>query len=170
MNRALAQLRAWARNPSGAAAVEFALILPIAAFLLFVFIEVGRLLWDYHIVTASVRDAARYAARLESSCSAGSGSFDGDLTRVKRLARTGQVDGTTPLIAGWTDDASVTVTITCVANTGTPAPWSGVYKNVAEFPRVTVTATAPHTSLIGSLVPGLRVNAITVTEQQAWTS
>jgi hypothetical protein len=87
---------------------------------------------------------------------------------VKRLARTGKVDGTTPLIAGWTDDASVTVTIDCISNSG--ATWSGVYKGLATFPRVTVTATAPHSSMIGSLIPGLNVSSITVSEQQAWTT
>jgi Flp pilus assembly protein TadG len=168
MNKAFAPSRAWLRDRAGAAAVEFALILPIMAFLLFVFIEVGRLVWDYHIVTASVRDAARYAARFDSTCTGGTGAFEGNLTRVKRLARTGKVDGTTPLIAGWTDDASVTVTIDCISNSG--ATWSGVYKGLATFPRVTVTATAPHSSMIGSLIPGLNVSSITVSEQQAWTT
>jgi Flp pilus assembly protein TadG len=168
MNRLRTALTAWRTGEGGATAVEFALLLPLLTILLFGFIEVGRLLWDYHIVSASVRDAARYAARLDASCATG-GTLNGDVTRVKRLARTGSVDGTTPLLPGWTDDATVTVTVTCVDNPG-GTTWSGRYKGMLQFPRVTVTAAAPHVSLFGGLLPGLKLNTITVADQQAWTT
>jgi Flp pilus assembly protein TadG len=168
MNRARTVLAVWRSGEGGAAAVEFALLLPLMMILLFGFLEVGRLIWDYHIVTASVRDAARYAARFDASCAAG-GALVGDLARIKRLARTGSVDGTTPLIPGWTNDATVTVTVTCVDNPG-GTTWTGRYKGMTQFPRVTVSAAAPHRTLFGGLLPGLTLNTITVADQQAWTA
>ena len=45
---------------SGAALVEFALILPFLLILSFMTFEFGRALYQYNVLTKSVRDAARY--------------------------------------------------------------------------------------------------------------
>ena len=45
---------------SGVALVEFALILPLLLLLTFITTEFGRALFQYNILTKSVRDAARY--------------------------------------------------------------------------------------------------------------
>jgi Flp pilus assembly protein TadG len=45
---------------TGVALVEFALILPLLLILTFVVTEYGRALYQYNILTKSVRDAARY--------------------------------------------------------------------------------------------------------------
>lgn len=47
---------------AGAAIVEFALVLPLLLILTFVTTEFGRALYQYNILTKSVRNAARYLA------------------------------------------------------------------------------------------------------------
>lgn len=158
----------------GAAAAEFALILPLLTMLMFGFYEAGRLYWSYNIVQASVRDAARYGARLPVTCTGGAGAFD-DLaheTRIKNLARTGRVDGTAdPLVPGWTDNNTVTVTVTpCLSKlTADGITLSGRYADQATIPIVSVTANAPYGSLFGGLFGGLDLTTMSITNEQVWT-
>jgi len=148
----------------GSVAVEFALVLPFLLLLMFAFIGVGRLFWNYHIAVSSVRDAARFAARLPMTC--GGLTNGADLLRVQHLARTGDVDGTgAPLIADWTSDASVVVTVTCVGNTG--GAYLGRYENTANIPIVRVTASPPYIDSFGGLT-GVTLTGFTVSAQQAW--
>lgn len=46
----------------GQALVEFALVLPVIALLVFGFIDIGRLVFDYNTLTNAARQAARVAA------------------------------------------------------------------------------------------------------------
>jgi Flp pilus assembly protein TadG len=148
----------------GSAAVEFALVLPFLMLLLFGFIGVGRLFWNYHIAVSAVRDAARYAARLPMTCA---GLSAGDQLHVRRLARTGDIDAVgAPLIAGWTSDASVVVTVTCVSNAG--ATYVGRYEDMANVPVVKVTASPPYADAFGGLT-GVSLTTFSVSAQQAWT-
>jgi len=158
-------LRRWLQAETGVAGVEFALILPLLCVLLFGFFEVGRMFWTYSVASASARDAARFASRLPMVCAGLSGT---DVDRIKRLARTGLVDtGGTPLVKGWTNDATVTVAVTCVSNTG--AIYLGRYEDMANVPTVKVTATAPYRTLFTSLLPGISLNGVAVSNTQSWT-
>lgn len=149
---------------AGSAAVEFALILPLLTLLMFAFVGAGRLFWNYHIAVSSVRDAARFAARLPMTCG-GLTSAD-DLLHVQHLARTGDILGTgAPLIASWTSDASVVVTVTCVSNAG--GTYLGRYEDTADIPIVKVTATPPYIDSFGGLT-GVTLTGFTVSAQQAW--
>ena len=47
------------KNQNGATAVEFAVILPLLLLLIFGIIEFGLLLFNRHVITNSVREAAR---------------------------------------------------------------------------------------------------------------
>jgi Flp pilus assembly protein TadG len=158
------------RDERGAAASEFALILPLLTLLLFGFYEAGRMYWNYNIVQSSARDAARYAARMPMTCdSGGTGTFTDttDQAEIQNLTRTGTVDGSgDPLVAGWTNNATVTVTITCVDNSG--GAMSGRYDGYANIPTVTITAAAPYGALFGGLVP-IDLSSLTVSNAQAWT-
>jgi len=149
---------------AGSTAVEFALILPLLTLLMLAFVGAGRLFWNYHIAVSSVRDAARFAARLPMTC--GGLTNANDLLRVQRLARTGDVDGTgAPLIASWTSNASIVVTVTCVGNTG--GAYVGRYEDVANIPIVKVTASPPYIDSFGGLT-GVTLTGFTVSAQQAW--
>jgi Flp pilus assembly protein TadG len=148
----------------GSAAVEFALVLPFLMLLMFAFIGVGRLFWNYHIAISAVRDAARYAARLPMTCA---GLSAGDQLEVQHLARTGDVAAAgAPLIVDWTSDASVVVTVTCVSNAG--GAYSGRYDGMADVPVVKVTASPPYVDAFGGLT-GVSLTTFSVSAQQAWT-
>jgi Flp pilus assembly protein TadG len=53
--------RSWWRNESGAAAVEFALVLPILIVLVFGIFEFGRVWSVHHMITDAAREGARQA-------------------------------------------------------------------------------------------------------------
>lgn len=54
-------LRAFLRNPAGAAAAEFALVLPIALLFFFGIIDVGRYVWRINELEKAVQMGTRYA-------------------------------------------------------------------------------------------------------------
>lgn len=58
----VASVLARLRNESGAAVVEFALVLPLILVLIFGIIDMGRLLFTANALTSAVREGARYAA------------------------------------------------------------------------------------------------------------
>lgn len=154
------------------AASEFALILPLLTMLLFGFYEAGRMYWNYNIVQSSARDAARYAARLPLTCDSGGVGAFADTSgttqaQVQNLTRTGTLDGTgNPLVPGWADNATVTVSVACVDNAS--ATYSGRYDGHAKIPTVSISAAAPHGAMFGGLL-GFSLDTITVSNAQAWT-
>jgi Flp pilus assembly protein TadG len=163
--------RAFHRDVRGAAAAEFALILPMMLILAFSFYEAGRVFWSYNIVQSSARDAARYAARLAVTCTGSTGAFDdGAATaNIQNLARTGTIDGTgDPLVPGWTDNASVTVAIDCSYDNSAQT-MKGIYSDDANIPAITVTAAAPYGLMFGGLFGDLDIPAVTVSNAQVWT-
>jgi len=159
------------RRDEGASAVEFALTLPLLILLAFGLFEAGRAFYTYNVANSSVRDAARFAARLTATCAGLAGGAT-DVTKVQKLARTGTVDGSTGLVKGWDTDGSVTVNFRCVANpkSGTPAtrPYMGRYAESDQVPIVSVQATVPFSPLFASLV-GLNLLSIQVHNEQVWT-
>ncbi len=150
---------------SGTAAVEFSLFLffILMPFLLGIF-EIGRALEQHHVVTKSVRDAARYVARtrddsgdafttanpIDDGC-AGTGAIVGlsnpaAAGNAKDLAMYGKfspVPADTPLMAAW-DVAANASAYQTVCITGPVEVDTGTLKvNV-----VTVTATVPFEDIL----------------------
>jgi Flp pilus assembly pilin Flp len=108
MSNARHTLRRFARDTSGTALVEMAIVLPLALSLMIGGVEFGRVLSVYSTADKSVRNAARYLARVPETgvCSWG-------LTYARNLAlygvgNPGQDDE--PLIASWTAPGSITLT------------------------------------------------------------
>ncbi|MGE5566489.1 MAG: TadE/TadG family type IV pilus assembly protein [Parcubacteria group bacterium] len=165
--------RAFHRDERGAAATEFALILPMMLIIAFGIFEAGRVFWSYNIVQSAARDAARYGARLGITCSGSTATFDdsGSMTQVQNLARTGTVDGTgDPLIPGWTDNATVTVALACVSKTSGTVTFGGRYDGQTAIPTVTVTAAAPYGVMFGGLFGDLTIDAVSVNNAEPWTA
>lgn len=164
--------RCFHKDERGAAATEFALVLPMMLILVFSIYEAGRVFQAYNIVQSSARDAARYGARLGITCSGSTASFDdaGSMTAVQNLARTGAIDGTAaPLLPGWSDNTSVTISLGCVSKTSGSTTFAGRYEGETAIPTVKVTAAAPYGMLFGGLFGNLAINAVTVSNAQAWT-
>jgi hypothetical protein len=163
----------WRRSDSGNSATEFALILPLLALLLFGLYDMGRLFWTFHIASASVRDAARYAARLSWDCANMPTSTSTYWAPVRDLARTGSVGGGTSLIPGWLS-SDITVTPSCGANSyaipnSPPGTFSGRYEGFANIPSIQVRASAPFSPLFLRVVPGWSLTRITVIHSEVWT-
>ncbi len=141
--------RAW-RSQSGVAAVEFVLILPLIALMLFGTIDIGRLLFDYQAVSKSVRDATRYVARSEegtlfsnlATCTVDPTTAAGSPTQnARNMTLTGTVDLSGGYIVNsWTDTSTVTVTGACFDNSA--GTYQGFYSGMDDIPIVTVAATA----------------------------
>lgn len=122
-----------------------ALILPVALALIFAMFEGGHYLWSEHKVVKGVRDAARYAARLDFSLYSCPSTFSGSVASIKNLARTGQLSGGTAKVSGWVD-SNVTVAVTCASSQG------GLYTVVGgNAPQVKVSAVVAYPSLFGAL-------------------
>lgn len=140
--------RIW-KDKAATASIEFAILLPMLLILFVSAFEVGRLFWDYHVLTKAVRDGARFAARLPADCA---GLTDpNDVTNVQQLTRTGTIDGSgDPVIAGWTDNSTITITADCFDN-GTQT-YSGLYEDQDQIPRISVSAAINFNYLFGGLV------------------
>ena len=140
------------QDRSATAAVEMALVLPILIFLMFGSVDLGNYFLSEHVVDKAVRDASRYAARLQFAnfnCSTNSMT---DPSTGQKLARTGDPAGTVARLPGWTDDAMTTVTVNCDTDTSHTYVNNGIYTdfpNGGEAPTVTVPATVPYKSLFG---------------------
>ncbi len=129
-------LRSLTCSKSGAASVEFALMVffILIPFLLGLF-EIGRALQHHHVVSKSVRDAARYAARIPGYSpatpfeSTPCAETTGDAGDVKDLAMYGKVNPNSdpPLLGYWT--AYSTVCIDGPFNVPVVEPVSGTTLN-----------------------------------------
>lgn len=165
-HRSTGPRRNFARDESGAALVEFALVLPLMLIMFAVIVEGGRLMKNFQGANAGVRDAARYLARAVASdaCSTGSpaatgnalAAYDAKLEQIVRdSAGTG---GGTVFGTGVTID-SVTGTFNCVPGTYrvSPAP-------VAQVSAV-LTITFPFGGIFELAGEGLSEVTTTVTDQ-----
>jgi Flp pilus assembly pilin Flp len=173
--RTMSKLKQFLHAVRGNAGVEFALLLPLLSLLLFGSIEVGRALHDYHVVTQSVRDGARYLSRLPFDCSgaaAGSCSTCNAQTGVcsgggctltdpagvlegVSLAMTGTTDGGDDLLGYWPHPPAsasneLNIQVCAVSNAG--GTYSGLYEGMSVVPRVRVEANVDFEFLFGQLV------------------
>ncbi len=151
--------RAW-RSQSGVAAVECVLILPLITLMLFGTIDIGRLLFDYHAVSKSVRDATRYVARSEAgalfsdltTCTVNPTTAAGSPTQnARNMTLTGPVGLSGDYILKyWTDTTTVTVSGVCFDNSA--GTYQGFYSNNDDIPIVTVAASVSFPLLNGWLL------------------
>ena len=156
----LARLR---RDCSGSAAAEMALVTPLLLVLLAATFELGNYFRSEHVVQEAVRDAARYAARLQMTNYPSCVPTATAVQQIQRVAKSGDPDGDFDndgtqdrRLPGWTADNQVTVAMACTTGT-----YTGIY---TEFPNgapvVTVTAAVPYPTLFGIL--GLGSSTLTL--------
>jgi len=156
------RLRRFGGACGGTAALEFALVLPLLALLLFGAVDLGRLLADYQIAAQGMRDAGRFLSRADPAmlgidCARG-GVDDGSVParEAMNLAMTGTVDGSGGFALGyWTDSSSlaaagITIAVQCADNGG--GELDGLYAGTAAVPSVQVSAAIPFPLLNGWLL------------------
>lgn len=133
-------------NQSGAAAAEMAMILPVVLALIVTTFEGSYYLLCEHRVIKGVRDAARYAARLDRSFyTCPGGTFTGSTATIQNLARTGQLAGGTAKVPGWVN-GDVTVAVSCASGIG------GIYNSTGgNAPKVRVSTRLNYPSIMGAM-------------------
>jgi hypothetical protein len=94
----------------------------------------------------------------------GPATNEGRIKNVVRFGLATVVTSDKPRLFYWTDPATITVQITCYANTGVDDAriYNGIYSARPNLPIVRVTASVPYTPIIGALgfnANGLSLNA-----------
>lgn len=92
-------------NQKGVAIVEFAMVLPLLLLLTFITTEYGRAIYQYNVLTKSVRDAVRYLSPQTPWLPANSGlpANAAIILRAKNLVVYGNPAGTgSPIVLGLT--------------------------------------------------------------------
>ncbi len=170
MNRFTQHMERLWKARSGIASVEFVLILPLLTLMFFGTIEVGRLLFDFHAASKSVRDATRYLTRIDSialglACPAVTvNNAAAEVINAKNLALRGTIDTSRPyLLDYWTDANSIAIAVSCEPNGGL---YQGFYAGSTYVPSITVSAMVPIPLLSGWLLGLGNTLTFTVTHEE----
>jgi Flp pilus assembly protein TadG len=120
----------FARSQSGAAMVEFALIVPILFAMIFGIIDFGRALFQYNNLTNAAREGARFAAtRLPDPCDPADKYSIDSLTAAKIIEFNNN-----PAAVAVADDI---VTVTCIP--GPSGKTSRVTVSITGYPFQAIT-------------------------------
>lgn len=154
--------RSFARDERAGPLVELAMIVPLMSVLTFGMIEFGYLLYQQHIVTKGVQEAARFVARAPAiteggTCPPSGAGLAAVTSAAANIAATGHPAGGNNRVRSFTP-ASVSVSVTCASDAGliSSAPVGG------GIPVVVVSAniTAASTGFISFLfVPSVQLSA-----------
>ena len=151
-------LRSLWRDDEGSALIEGAIIVPVLLIFVLGVFEFSWLIYQQHLISTGIHDAARYIARSANPH---------DLTikkDAKNLATTGAIDGDTARVRGWTTrdvDISYAFVNNPMGDNGlTPFRGDAVIESVT----VSTTFTVPSLGFFGFL--GLKPPALTVSHQE----
>jgi Flp pilus assembly protein TadG len=138
-------LRSVWRDREGTALIEGAILLPVLFILVFGVFEFSWVIFQQHLISTGIDDAARYIAR--------SATPNDPTTKLdaKYLATTGAIDGNAPRVRGWTVD-NVEISYTFINNpTGENGLTSFRGGAVIESVTVSTTFTVPSLGFFGIL-------------------
>ena len=160
-------MRRFARETKGAALVEFTLALPLLIALAAGVTEMGLLLHEQHVVTKSLRDAARFAARTPlptATCPlSGQPEWAGIIDATRTVAMRGKLDINAPLLVPALNDPNmISVAETCIAPAGLGSPATG------GIPVITVSADVPHQGIGFLSILGLTNVRVQSSHSQMW--
>jgi hypothetical protein len=99
----------------GSALVEGALLIPVLFILLYGVYDFSWFFYQQQLVSAGIRDAARYLARSDGYCDTASPEWTAQEAGAKNLATTGAIAGGPLRVTGWSPNM-VAVNCTPVAN------------------------------------------------------
>lgn len=148
------------RCQRGAAAAEMALVLPLLLTLMFSAFELGNYFRDWHTLSKSVRDGARFAARhdfADFDCGAEDPIAADVVSATQEVVRTGIAGGTGDLLPNW-DKADFDLSVACSTSVSSPTgegedvdqELAGIYRgSAAGAPVVTLTVRLPYRGLFG---------------------
>ena len=157
------------RNRDGAALVEFTLSFPLLLALGAGITEMGIALHQQHVITKSVRDAARFAARqfvAAPSCPLNTVAEWGTIVaETQSVALRGKLSASAPLLLpNWSQAAQVTVSDAC-SPAGALVSTAGAG---ADFPVITVSASVPYAGVGFLSLIGLSSFNIQASHSEMW--
>lgn len=163
------RIKRFRRNERGAALVEFTLTLPFLLVLAAGLGEFGVMLHQQQVITTSVRDAARYAARASVAFKSCPISTQPEWTQIvadaQTIAMRGSLNGSAPLLVPAMNSTTMVTVADACAPAGSFVSPAGGGNNI---PVITITATAPYSGsgFLGFL--GLGSLSLTATHSQMW--
>jgi Flp pilus assembly protein TadG len=150
----LCRIRSLCRNKEGSALVEATVLVPVLFALTFGVYEFSWVFYTHQLVSAGVRDAARYAAKAPNPCDSTI------MTDAQNLATTGDISGGgSARVYGWSA-GSVSVSCAPIDNS------AGTYRGGTTITVVTVTTSFTESSLGFFPYLGLTVPTISVTHSE----
>ncbi len=169
---------------AGVASVEFVLVLPLLAVMTLATVDIGRLLFDYHLVSKSLRDATRYLTRVEGGpaglgidCAGGTVNPTSTAAlNAMRLAMTGSIDPpskpTDYLLAYWRDSGSlaaagIEILAECTLNDGINNDNRGLFGDANMVSSLVMSATVSFPLLNGWLLGGGSTLSVTLRHKMA---
>ena len=132
-------MRPLGRDTDGSALVEATIIIPVMLVLVFGVLEFSALFWQQQLVSAGVRDAARYLSRSTDPSSPAAESA------AENLAVSGSTSGGMPRAPGW-GPSDVSVSFKSIENNA-GANGRGSYRGPEVIRVVTVSTSYKHPSL-----------------------
>ena len=167
------------RDRAAAAAAEMAMVMPLLVVLAIGTFELGNYFKDEHILIKGVRDGARFAARQGFASYTGCNATAADVPtalrdNTKLIVRKGTLSSADPdLLPTWANATTFTVQMSCSTSAG-GTTLSGIYSGNATgatgvAPMVTVTASLPYRSVLGSYGFTGKGFSLVATEQAAVT-
>ncbi len=147
----------WLKVRQGAAMVEFALVLPLLALILFGIMEAGRAWHTEQVMATASREGARVGAIWNQTYTS-----DTVVAAIRRMLVGGSVDTVTTVL--WPPSTNCTTAGSVICNLNLGGQNGGVGSGGADTIIVRGTLTFPVLSrLTGGLVPATRpVSAMTV--------
>ena len=167
LSKFVSLIKAFNRDKRGASLVEFTLVAPLLLGLAFGMAETGRAFHQHHIIEKSVKDSARYLARVPmdwNSCGTLPTGWGAAAGNAQNVALRGTLDGSAPLLLDhWTSTSTVTVSVACAPAGSMISPVFG-----SDIPVITVSATVPFDDigLLGFL--GLSTFSTTTAHSEMW--
>jgi len=105
------------RDTTGAALVEFSLLLPMLVVIMGFGSEFGRAVYQIHVAEKGVKNAARYLARVPDIAGCTTSSFDGFALNAINVAQKGSFNNNAPLkLSNWDAPNDITIEVDCVSN------------------------------------------------------
>jgi Flp pilus assembly protein TadG len=161
--------RRFFRDRRGAALVEVTLLLPFLLVIAAGVTEIAHAMHQQFVISKSVRDAARYAARASvafKTCPLnGQPEWATIVSNTQNIAMRGKLSTSAPLLLpNWSQASTVTVTDACM-NAGTLLSPAGAGTNI---PVITVAASVPFSGVGFLSLLGLSSFNIQASHSQMW--
>lgn len=141
-------------------ALEFAIVVPIMAAMIFALFDLSRLVSIQQVVQSASREAARHLARSPITCTASGGSAAFSAEIIQNTKAQFQGSGFEP------DQIDVSVVIECRPTSS--ATISGMYDVEDFMPVIKVTVSLEYETVFEAIA-GSSGHELTSSHQQVWT-